>query len=439
MISIRGGGAIAVGVALIIGLGCSSGAGPGGDPSGNPPGTTPGENPPPGVAGPTPIGVPTGDPTTAKIGAAGGTLESADKRVKIVVPPGALASDVELKMTPITNETPLGLGYAVRLEPDGTTFATPAKLVFAYEAWGTSTVPELLLGATQGPDRIWKTAGAPVLDAAAKTLTVDLPHFSDWSLSTCGRLTSTTYVLVGGQEANLAVEEQCETPSTGIALGGVSRTSLPVSWKKGDRQGNPGPGTLTPNGSTATLVAPQVGGEGDPMVRVTAEWSSRSGTRVVYDDIATRSHASFAVDGKSVIGAPQSFVQTLQGKTSVNIPSQNGSLAVGVRLSGVGSATTQPLDGFVTVASVGETSYHDTYLAPCGGEEVKFVTSTVSISHASAARQWIVGTVEGTVAVDRGEISCPPNGSPTTDVQFVPVSGAFYALWINHDQALPGP
>jgi hypothetical protein len=426
-------GAIALGVVMMLGFGCSSADVLGGV---LPPGAFTPEPTQPGATTESVVGIPVGPPTTAKIGAAGGTLESTDKKVKLVVPPGALTADVDLKMTPISNETPLGLGYAVRLEPDGTTFAVPAKLTFAYEEWGTSTVPELLLGATQGADKKWTVANAPVLDTNAKTFTIDLPHFSDWSLSACAKLTASTYVLTGGAEAALAVEEQCEAPATGLVLARPAPTRQPVAWSKKDKQGNAGPGTLTPNGGTATLTGAAPGAAIDPVVRVSAEWTSRSGTRTLFDDIATSSVASFTIEGVSV-NAEVAFVITLQGKTSVNITSQSGTLAVAVPLSGIGGASTHPSggEGFTASATIGDKNYEDQYIVPCT-TTIKDMPIRVTVGHANVARQYITGTIDGTFVIQRGEVDCE-GGLASNKYENVSVTGAFFAIWANHDAFTP--
>lgn len=450
MLSIKRGGAVALTAALIVGLGCSGGSGsstlpPGSNPPGTPPGTTPPGTPPPGSGGPTAKGTPTADPIVATIGAAGGTLESADQRVKLVVPPGALASDVALTMTPITNETPLGLGYAVRLEPDGTTFAVPAKLVFAYEAWARSTAPELLVGATQGADNQWTVAGAPALDTAAKTLTVDVPHFSDWSLSTCAGLTVSNFVLAAGRdEADLAVEEQCEAPAAGALLGRYATTKHPVDWTTTDGQGNPGgPGTLTPNGGTAKLKGTPPGGS-ERIVRVHAEWRSPSGTKTFTEEVA-HANATFTVEGVTVVvSSTPPFLMTQGGKTSVNLADEGGTLAAGVRLSGIGSATTDPDGGFTGNATVihgqggDQTSnYTDLYTPTCT-QTPKALRLRVTVGHANNARQYITGTVDGTLAIRRETTVECGGGGVENQWDEVPITGAFFAIWMNYDQPLPG-
>lgn len=450
MASIERGGAVCLAVALIVGLGCSGGGGgdpfgPGGVlPGGAPPGGNPPGSNPPGSGGPTAKGRPTADGVSTTIGAAGGTLESADGRVKLIVPPGALTSDIALKMTPITNESPLGLGYAVRLEPDGTSFAVPAKLVFAYDGWASPTAPDLLLGATQGADDQWTVAGAPVLDTTAKTLTVELPHFSDWSLSTCAALTVSNYVLAAGRdEADLAVEEQCEAPTPGAVLGRYAPTTRPVEWTTSDRQGNPGgPATIAATGGTAKLKGtPPAGAE--QIVRIQAKWQSPRGERLFTDEVAHAS-ASFTIDGASVlVSATPPLVMTLGGKTSVNLGAEGGTLAAAVQLGGIGSAATNPAGGLSGGATIvrgagaeQETDNYYDYFTPNCSTTLKALPLRVTIGHANKARQYITGTVDGKLAVSRStKISC--DGLEEDKIDEVEVTGAFFAIWMNYDDPLP--
>src|SRR5438045_1326293 len=58
----------------------------------------------------TAIGTPIGSPVTKIIGAAGGTIISADGRAELNIPAGALSSDLAISIQPITNECPNGVG-----------------------------------------------------------------------------------------------------------------------------------------------------------------------------------------------------------------------------------------------------------------------------------------------------------------------------------------
>lgn len=131
---------------------------------------------------PAPKGTPTGDPVTATIGPEGGSLTSADGRLTLNVPAGALAEDTQISIQPITSTAPHGVGGAWRLGPDGQTFAQPVQLVFRYsEAEAGGSVGGLAV-AFQDARGFWQAVGTATLDASARTLTVSTEHFSDWTL-----------------------------------------------------------------------------------------------------------------------------------------------------------------------------------------------------------------------------------------------------------------
>src|SRR5204863_9094362 len=52
---------------------------------------------------PSPVGVPAGDVVSASLGAAGGTASSADGRISVTIPAGALSADTPIGIQPITN------------------------------------------------------------------------------------------------------------------------------------------------------------------------------------------------------------------------------------------------------------------------------------------------------------------------------------------------
>src|SRR5262245_38775453 len=75
-------------------------------------------------------GTPDGAPSVQTIGAGGGTITNAGAGFTIDIPAGALASDTEITVQPITNTAWGGIGQGVRLTPDGLTFTQPVTLTF---------------------------------------------------------------------------------------------------------------------------------------------------------------------------------------------------------------------------------------------------------------------------------------------------------------------
>ncbi len=124
-------------------------------------------------------GVAVGEVAQATIGADGGTLRSADGGLELEVPAGALAADTELSVTAITLPASNAVS-AYRLEPDGTTFATPVTLTWRAEDVGTGLWS---LGVARREDAgTWRYELDEVKDEAADTVAIAVSHFSDYSL-----------------------------------------------------------------------------------------------------------------------------------------------------------------------------------------------------------------------------------------------------------------
>jgi len=79
------------------------------------------------------------DPAVTNIGPAGGTASDSQDRIEVVIPAGALASTVPIRITPIVNRDDMTAplpestvtGYGYELEPSGTAFAVPVTVRLA--------------------------------------------------------------------------------------------------------------------------------------------------------------------------------------------------------------------------------------------------------------------------------------------------------------------
>ena len=129
-------------------------------------------------------GTPTGSPTSASIGTAGGSLSTPDGAITLTFPAGALNSDTEISITPITNNAPQGIASAAfRLQPEGLVFNAPVEVKFNYENLDLAGKPEDFLWiTTQAANGSWEAAIRSVVDTDNNTVTVGVPHFSDWAL-----------------------------------------------------------------------------------------------------------------------------------------------------------------------------------------------------------------------------------------------------------------
>ncbi len=131
----------------------------------------------------TPVGTPEGTPLTATIGPAGGSIQSADQRIRISIPAGALTENKTISVQPLTNQCPSGTGQAFRLTPHGLTFAKPATLTFQYDEQDVNgSAPEFLRVAYQNEKGSWQSPSLKSIDTTAHTVTIGTTHFSDWSL-----------------------------------------------------------------------------------------------------------------------------------------------------------------------------------------------------------------------------------------------------------------
>lgn len=132
----------------------------------------------------TPKGEPIGAPTTVDIGALGGTLASADGRLSVEVPAGALEETIAITVLPVSSWAPGGNGEGYRLSPSGVEFLKPVTLRFKYDDDDLAgSFSEALVAATQLEDGTWRALTDVTLDMGARTVAVETTHFSDWSLS----------------------------------------------------------------------------------------------------------------------------------------------------------------------------------------------------------------------------------------------------------------
>jgi len=134
------------------------------------------------VIAPTEVGTPVGDKAAKEIGPAGGSLTSADGRLTLTVPQNALSETVTFTIQAVTGKAKNGVGNAYRFEPDGKKFSTPLELSFRYNDQDLEgTVPEALSIAYQDEKGAWRAQNSGTFDATAKTLTVPVTHFTDYT------------------------------------------------------------------------------------------------------------------------------------------------------------------------------------------------------------------------------------------------------------------
>jgi hypothetical protein len=133
---------------------------------------------------PTAIGEPNGEKNIAAIDKEGGRVISADKKIELVFPEGALAAKTTISIQPITNTSIDGVGKGYQLEPSGTQFQKPVQLIFHYTDKDMEDgSPQLMSIAMQNEKGVWYGLGMVKLDTVSKTITGNIKHFSSWALS----------------------------------------------------------------------------------------------------------------------------------------------------------------------------------------------------------------------------------------------------------------
>lgn len=155
----------------------------------------------------TPVASPAGEVVNAPIGPEGGTLESADKRIRVQIPAGALTTRQTLSVQALDKSyCPGGVGTAFRLLPHGLTFAKPVTISWQYtDADISGSAPVWLRVAYQTSKGDWHSPVTNSLDTTAKGVTVQTTHFSDWSLFQTLHLDPAQAVVVPGGSVRLDV------------------------------------------------------------------------------------------------------------------------------------------------------------------------------------------------------------------------------------------
>ncbi|OQP59009.1 hypothetical protein [Niastella populi] len=210
-----------------------------------------------GVA--TPVGLPDATAASVKtIGAEGGAISSADGRIKLSIPAGAVSAAQQFTVQSISNQNPLAIGKAYRLMPHNVTFSKPVTIEFSYnEEEIINTLPEALGIAYQDDKGIWQAQGSTVIDPENKKARVTTTHFSDWSLFESFYLVSSASMLPVNGTADLEVfctEDILAplTPGSQVPMGkkiSIATTNI-KEWKLA------GAGNLQANGAKAVYKAP---------------------------------------------------------------------------------------------------------------------------------------------------------------------------------------
>jgi hypothetical protein len=362
---------------------------------------------------PTTPGVPDGAATTALIGAAGGTLVSADAGLEIEIPAGALTADTDIGIQPITNTAWGGIGKGYRLTPDSLSFAAPISLVFTIpEETAASIAFAFLDVAYQDDAGFWYVLKNETVDEPARTLTATTTHFSDYSPIAGVQIEPLSASVPTGQTLALSVrycvmETSASDPDL-VALvatcdGDLAPLGTFTNWSvNGVVGGSAASGTISPGSEQhAAFTAPAtVPGTNPVAVSVQTTFEGQQALLVSNVTITT-THDTWA--GNALMQAADG--SSVSAAITWNYNETNGSL-VDYYPSGQVTYTPPPMDGDCAVVSVTPSTHT---IAPDDG----FLSLDVSASPMSFFGDAV--TVWPAVRC----ISCPPEGEITCGDTYV--------------------
>ncbi|MDF2193435.1 hypothetical protein [Paraflavitalea sp. CAU 1676] len=204
------------------------------------------------------------------IGPQGGSLASADSRLQVIIPAGALTGNTTIRVQAIQNTNPAGVGLSYRISPS-LSFAKPVTIKVDYSGVDSLDIDpcNLSLG-YQDSSGAWKMKMNRVIDAVNRILSIEASKGGDWCLLSPIRLVPLESYIKKNEQVKLQVLS---------FVGGIGSEGLCGLWNpSNDHHGEQalvfgapvlpalidkwellatgyGVGTLTPQGATAIYKA----------------------------------------------------------------------------------------------------------------------------------------------------------------------------------------
>lgn len=219
----------------------------------------------------TPQGEVFGKAVSLSIGKDGGMIQSEDGRLQLHFPKNALVGNTPISLQPQSNTMPSGVGTSYRMEPSGTVFNEPVRVVLRYNDADIKGMPRALLSlALQNSRGQWTDVKNVSFDTIAKTITGFIRHFSSLVVYQKASLVPKEATVKVGDQRMFAIhmftpvqdfEEaeiwEIEYRHILYEEGFFDTKDLPVWRVNGVKQGNAAIGTITTsNDGYATYTAP---------------------------------------------------------------------------------------------------------------------------------------------------------------------------------------
>lgn len=248
----------------------------------------------------TSIGTETGDPGYGSIGPDGGSVMTADGKIELIFPVGALTSMTEISIQPITNNAPGGIGTAYRFGPEGVQLNEPVALKYHYNDKDIAGSHPMFLGmAVQDSNGMWYPYRHQVIDTVGKTITVTSKKLFEGSVKTAKNKSSNfldhatfldLYIFPEAAQLKISETQVFQVYAIENHTPGDDGNDnpdedylppLPINHEVGEntvkqwlvngiKNGNAEIGTITPNATSCTYKAPGANPPRNP-VDLTAE------------------------------------------------------------------------------------------------------------------------------------------------------------------------
>jgi hypothetical protein len=304
------------------------------------------------------FGNPIAQPVSKEIGAAGGSLESADGKLTLQIPAGAVTSTHLFSIQPIENTLPGSQGKSFRLLPEGIEFNKPVTISYALEESELKeSAAEAMYLAYQKKDGYYYLASNTTVDLTNRKLSVQSNHFSDWGIAELFKITADTNQVATGGKAQLKLQwylgSLLESLTGDQPIGNLEDYDgyvSKVSWSLATGSGN-----IRADGIHCTYTAPgQIPAVNPALVSVSVPLTlyddKRKGQLILTEPITTT--------------GDEYVIFNLDGQTFVNLPpDQNGE-----------KSTRMEVDNFYLSASMNND--HGIYLLIPIGQDAKMGTGS---------------------------------------------------------------